>query len=107
MITHQVEAVLEPLLLIGSVIIQDVCMLYAIMLCTELSIIFHLFDCINLRITYCDAVEMAGKKGQCGVPISVDGIEREREGSGNVWTLGPVSSVSQLASDSQTTDGKN
>lgn len=108
MITCLVEAVLEPLWLIGSMIIQvDLCMLNAIMLCTGLNIIFHLFDCINYGGTYCDAGEMAGKNGQCGVPISVDSTEGVRGGSGSVfgWTLGPVSPVSQLASDSQTTDG--
>lgn len=42
MITRLVDAVLEPLWLIGSVIIQDdLCMVHAIMLCTELNIIFH------------------------------------------------------------------
>lgn len=104
-----VEALLEPLELIGSVIIHsDLCMLYAIMLCTELDIIFHLFDCINSRGTYCNAGEMAGrKKGQCGAPISVYSSEREREGSASVfgWTLGLVSLVSQLDTDLQTTDG--
>lgn len=72
---------MEPLWLIGSVIIQvDLCMLYAIMLCTELNIIFHLFDCINCGGTDCNTGEMAGKKGQCGVPISVDSTDREERG---------------------------
>lgn len=75
-----------PLWLIGSVIIQnDLCMLYAIMLCTELDIIFHLFDCINCGGTYCSAGEMAGKKGQCGAPISVDNTGKKRERWQCIW----------------------
>lgn len=104
MITYRVETVLEPLWPIGSVIIQDdLCMVYAIMLCTELNTIFHLFDCNACGGTYCDADKMAGKKGHCGVLISVDSTES----SGSVfgWTLGPVSPVTHFASNLHTTDG--
>lgn len=74
MITCLVELVLEPLWLIGSVIIQDdLCIVYAIMLCAQLYTIFHPFDCIKCGGTYCDAG--GGKKGQCWVPISVDSTE--------------------------------
>lgn len=46
-----------------SVIIQDdLCMVYAIMLCTELNTIFHLFDCNACGGTYCNAGKMAGEK---------------------------------------------
>lgn len=79
MITRRVEAALEPLWLIGSVIIQDdLCIVYAIMPCAELYTIFHPFDCINCGGTYCDAGKMAGGKKikeQCCVPISVDSTE--------------------------------
>lgn len=63
MITYRVATELEPLWPIGSVIIQDdLCMVYAIMLCTELNTIFHLFDCSACGGTYCNAGKMAGKK---------------------------------------------
>lgn len=62
-ITCVVEAELEPLWLIGSVIIQvDLCTLYAIMLYTELSNIFHLSDCkkcVGKRVTL---VKWLGKR---------------------------------------------
>lgn len=53
MIICLVDAVLVPQWLIWSVIIQDdLCMLYAITLCTQLNIIFHLFDCIHCGGTF-------------------------------------------------------
>lgn len=80
MINCLVEALLGPLWLIGSVIVQDdLCMLCAIMLCTELHIIFYVFDCINCRGTYCNTVEMENVVFQLAlIALRKKGREREK-----------------------------
>lgn len=54
-------------------------------------------------------VKWLEKKGNVVVLFGVDSTERESGGSGSVfvfgWTLRPVSPVTQLGSDLQTTDG--
>lgn len=82
MITRLVEAVLDPLRLIGSVIIpDDLCMLCAIMLHTELSVTFHFVwlqkkkKKVLRNILWC-----WGKKGQCGAPIIVNSTKRGERG---------------------------